>query len=563
MIMERYQRLFLDEKQRYIASSNIIISASALLKDNEKNTILGQVKFQNVGNKVVSALIVTVLCYDVLGNELEKISYQYLDLNVKRDEFFGSQKPIPISNFNVRKMDVLLERIIYADGTESIIEKSGSIVVPNLDILSADEEILKQAQIEFGKAAKYKYMELSNLWFCTCGMINSVEEKQCHSCGVAKNNLEGISIENLIENKEQRLAKELAEEEEKRKICEEEKKKRQERTKRRVKNLAIACAIALFVGLAGILFKYIYTNHVVPNSKYEKAEEFIENGDYDSAIGIYRSLNGYKDSEKKLYETYYAKANVCYKEGKHDEALELYEFVSEQKNVEQEIYDCKNEKAIKLYEEAVFEEAYSIFLEIGNEEYIAKIESVYLEQKKEAGKKQLEELVNLSAYRDKEQTTINSGITDGKGRIDRATTQKEIDDIINEYRTTFAGIKTAAQYEEESKVNTANNNTASQSGRTIDDSLLYGSWKCGSESGNYIIITYNGNNGSYILYSEDGSVLDSTIGNVRWTEGNWLIITGQRTFFGEDWGIHECWIEIEQLTSTSFYFSMQGYFYKL
>lgn len=561
--MERYQRIYLDDRQHYIANSNIIISACAILKDNEKNTILGQAKFQNIGNKAISALIVSVLCYDVLGNEIERIAnYQYLDLNVKRDEFFGVQNSIPISNSNARKIQIVIEQIVYANGTNIMLYDKECFEMPKVEVLSTDSEIMKQAQIEFGKAAKYKYMEYHDLWFCTCGKVNGVGENYCHACGVAKNKLLSASLSYLIEKKKERVAKEIAEEAERRQKEEEELHKKQEQTRRRTKKMIIAGSIIMCVSLLTFLFKYIYTNQIVPSGKYEKAEEFVKSEDYDSAIEIYSELGDYKDSEKKLYEVYYVKANACFEAGKYDDALAIYEIVSKKQNVEQEIYNCKNGKAINLFEEGKYEEARSLFTEISNEEYITKIDAIYLEQKKENGKKQLEELVDVTAYQNREQITINTQIAEGKERISKATSQQEVDDIINEYKISFASIKTTAQYEEENKVNTTNSSTALKSGRTIDDSLLYGSWKFTSESGNYRVITYNGNTGSDILYSVDGTIIESIVGTVSWKEGNWLVITGEKIFFGKNNGVHESWIEIGQLTSTSFYCNMYGYFYK-
>ena len=69
----------------------VVVAAGALLKDNRNGNIIVQLKIQNICNKTIKAVTVKVASMDTVGRTLgEETEYRYLDLNVKRNEFFGS-----------------------------------------------------------------------------------------------------------------------------------------------------------------------------------------------------------------------------------------------------------------------------------------------------------------------------------------------------------------------------------------------------------------------------------------------------------------------------------------
>lgn len=207
--MDRYERLYLNEQKLYFHDSGIIISAQSILKDNKTSGVIAQIKYQNIFTKVVSAVFVDVIAYDIAGNKLERIqNYQYLDLKVKRDEYFGSQVPIKLANSNARKIDILVKQVIYEDGTIWSCTGNDVIIIPNYEKISEDKGICEQAKITLGDKAEYKHQEIDNLWVCTCGSINLENEERCHRCNVLKSVLVHNTPVVLMEKLKKRLDEE-------------------------------------------------------------------------------------------------------------------------------------------------------------------------------------------------------------------------------------------------------------------------------------------------------------------------------------------------------------------
>lgn len=91
---ETYTRLYSLPERLYTMGAPVVVAAGALLKDNRNGNIIVQLKIQNIYNKTIKAVTVKVASMDTVGRTLgEETEYRYLDLNVKRNEFFGQQVP--------------------------------------------------------------------------------------------------------------------------------------------------------------------------------------------------------------------------------------------------------------------------------------------------------------------------------------------------------------------------------------------------------------------------------------------------------------------------------------
>lgn len=307
--MERYQRIYLDDNKLYVPEAGIVICAQAILKDNKINKVIAQVKFQNTLDKEIVALFVNVDCYDITEKKLEGVTnYQFLDLKEKRDSYFGSKTAITLPDNNTRRISVSVQKLVYDDGT--VWEKGRTedyMLLTEPEVISKDKEVCKQAQLEFGSAAQYKYQKYEELWRCSCGAINHNSEKNCHSCGLGEDKLIATSLSMLVERKNQRVAEEIrvAQEEEKaRAILEEEQRK---------KNKKIAL-VALGVGVIVLtIFVIIATK---PARTIARAEKYAEEGEYVLALKTLKDLNMPEETQ----ETYYEISNLF--KGEIDKAID-------------------------------------------------------------------------------------------------------------------------------------------------------------------------------------------------------------------------------------------------
>lgn len=349
--MERYQRIYLEDNALYVENSSLIVCAQAILKDTVTREVIGQAKFQNIGYKKIVAIIVDVLCFDVTGNVLQGIwDYQYLDLQVARDGYFGSQNAILLPDFNTRKISIEVKKIVYSDGTTWINNQSHYLAVPEIVSLSSDPEVQKEAKNVFGVNAPYRFHKTDELWRCVCGVINRNHEKSCHFCHVSMNVLEEHPLSVLIESKNQRLA----ETERVRKEQEIAEKnyaiKRKAKIVKLIKRTLIATISILVVSI--LLFKVAIPslkNYIV----YKNAQELLEIGQYDSAAELFDTLGEYKDASVMVMESEYQKAEYTLRNGDVDTAIEIWELLNGYLDSDTRVRELSERMNEEAYQEAL------------------------------------------------------------------------------------------------------------------------------------------------------------------------------------------------------------------
>jgi hypothetical protein len=137
---ERYTRLFSLPTNLYLEGSPILVSAGALLKDNQKHKILVQLKFFNISKKVIKSVKVKVNAYDTTKSQLVGVDeFSYLDLSAPASQEFGQETPIYLPNANTRSFSLEILAVVFTDN---------EIFTPDTTSLSfsAPDEVLKELQ---------------------------------------------------------------------------------------------------------------------------------------------------------------------------------------------------------------------------------------------------------------------------------------------------------------------------------------------------------------------------------------------------------------------------------
>lgn len=115
---ERYSRLYSLPENLYASGSPVIISAGALLKDNQTGKVLAQLKLRNIAGKTIKAAKVSILPFDTIGNPLgAEVGFQYLDLNTARDGEFGAKIPVLLPDAATRQISVAVTEVAFSDNT--------------------------------------------------------------------------------------------------------------------------------------------------------------------------------------------------------------------------------------------------------------------------------------------------------------------------------------------------------------------------------------------------------------------------------------------------------------
>ena len=92
---------------------------------------------------------------------------------------------------------------------------------------------------------------------------------------------------------------------------------------------------------AVVVFIVLLTAVIIPNKKYNKAVDLMERGMYDSAVSVFLSLDGYKDSRKMIRECQYRNAKNMIGAGDIVRAYEILSAISLYKDsaeIAEEIY---------------------------------------------------------------------------------------------------------------------------------------------------------------------------------------------------------------------------------
>ena len=324
---ETYTRLYSLPERLYTMGAPVVVAAGALLKDNRNGNIIVQLKIQNIYNKTIKAVTVKVASMDTVGRTLgEETEYQYLDLNVKRNEFFGQQVPIVVPDEQTRSYSVKVTEAVFDDNT---VWTGNEIWEPleKLDPIEkkiANGELVRQYRIKYGKNSKYLLKQEKDLWFCTCGAINHESELSCCSCHIDRKKLEEFDMDALKKECDVRLEDERKERERKQAEAEVEAKKKQ----KKIKMIVVGVAAAVAVAAVGVVIK----DNLNKKKLYNQGLALLEDGKYDDSIALFERLKGYKDSKEQIIDAEYQEAAKYEKSGEYEEALALYEELGDYKD---------------------------------------------------------------------------------------------------------------------------------------------------------------------------------------------------------------------------------------
>ena len=325
--MERYTRLYTLPENLYTQGSPVTIAAGALLLDNQTGSVMAQLKFRNVSQHDIKAVFVSVEAFDVAHTQLSGVeSYQYLDLQEKRDAEFGQKQAIRLPDATARSFAPRCTRVVLDDDTlweapENAAWESLPKPTPISEKVSG--ELLEQHKRDTAEYAVYAPESFSGLWLCTCGELNEETEETCHICRLSRQTQTDALNEEALQ--EHLTAYEAAEAEKAEKLRAEQEAIEAEKAAERAVRKKKARKIFAIIGAAALLcvaVALLITKVIIPNNKYNAAAALMNDGQYEEAISAFRAMDGYKDSTEQITECRYLHAIALIDEGKIVEAYE-------------------------------------------------------------------------------------------------------------------------------------------------------------------------------------------------------------------------------------------------
>ncbi len=462
MAAQRYETIAKETDIYYSSKCPVVLCAYAVLLDSKMKKYVAQLKLRNCGSEVISSVSVVVRAYDHFDEVAEEINgYQYVGVNVKQGEEFGTKSLIPLSKkVKIKRLEVAVNKIVFSNGSTWDSENGelldNRLEPQDLASIYSDKDI-ENYRFMLNSKMKYVPYQKGMLWICSCGEINYGGES-CYSCGVDKAKVfdyiikerlnsalldpkynNGIelkkqqSIESLKaaitifeelgdykDSKEQissckqeidSIQKEIeAKKQEEERQAELQRKEADEKAKKNKRVAIIAAAIAI-VCIAGF---FVATNVIIPNAKYNAAVKLMENGDYDAAIEAFEAMNGYKDSEEKIKECEigikdqrYNEAVALMEKGDYEAAIEIFRPMRDYKDAEEKMEECqigikdqKYNSAIALMEKGDYIGAYKAFGQIADYKDSAELQESIKPKYEVAliGKAEIGGIVSFGAY---------------------------------------------------------------------------------------------------------------------------------------------------------------------
>ena len=211
---ERYSRIFTLPAGLHAKESPIIIKAGALLRDNDTNCLLAQLKLCNISDKTIKFAKVEITCLDSVGRQIgNAVIFEYLDISVSRDVDFGVKTPIRIAQLSSRSYTVRVVEVGFSDNSVWVDNGNEWISLPSprgIETVIKDTDTLTGYKAKYGKGASYEALVHNGVWFCTCGGINREGEERCHICNAELNELLGLNYDEMMKEGIYRSALELS-----------------------------------------------------------------------------------------------------------------------------------------------------------------------------------------------------------------------------------------------------------------------------------------------------------------------------------------------------------------
>lgn len=129
---------------------------------------------------------------------------------------------------------------------------------------------------------------------------------------------------------------------------------------------------------AFVLFLIILNSYILPSNKYKQAEDLLSNGEYASAINVFKDLSekDFKDSEQRMIDcktSWYNYAMELVSNKKYSEAIFEFQALGNYKDSNKQIDICNREilnlryeDAVKLYKEGKYTDAINILEDLGD-----------------------------------------------------------------------------------------------------------------------------------------------------------------------------------------------------
>ena len=210
-IVQHEKRLF------WLQNCPVLLHSYALTKNITNNSIFLQCKFENIADKPIKAMNISVKCSDVSHQELANVdNFPYLDINVQPYTLFGDKTPVALPNNTTRNVRIIPLKVIFSDDTtwENTSERAYELAEYEQQPISSLGELADQYKRDLHKictdSEKHNYLpaNVNGFTVCGCGKVVLPDTQYCASCGVDFSKLFAINNSEILHTEQQQYDEE-------------------------------------------------------------------------------------------------------------------------------------------------------------------------------------------------------------------------------------------------------------------------------------------------------------------------------------------------------------------
>lgn len=360
--MARYQVLAKNEYLYWLKDCPVQVQRTQISLDTQSNQRILQLRMANISNKMIQSVYFEVICMDDAQDELGTIpDLQFQQILAAPGQEFGANEAIVLNQMSAMSVKICIRKVVFEDGTLwRNQEGEMGIRISKTPITLFHTEYKEALERELASIEHpYSYEEHETYWMCVCGQANSVDSPQCCRCKASRSILKRAFGKDYLEEQEKKYQEGLRRQREEERLelerrqqewkAQEEIRKQEKaakKTKRRslLKKLVpaaagIICAAALIVCAYQFILK--------PSGQYNKAQQLLNEGQYDEAAAEFEALGDYKDSEDMIWISKIRKIYGTWHQGKIGDRMEelnqIKKEVAQRDNLMEEIYKVQQQ----------------------------------------------------------------------------------------------------------------------------------------------------------------------------------------------------------------------------
>lgn len=185
---QRYRAVYGAEQHLYCSGCPVYVHRYQISADLQTGGRILQVRMVNMSEWEISTVYLRIACLDGQGKALATMyAVPMNNLHAGRSRIFGESITLQLSTATAQMVQVFPERVIFANGmTWNETEAAAYISLPApLPVKRTDVDFdrLEQQGQRNGVHNDYRYQELENAWYCTCGLPNGPHKQFCGYCG--------------------------------------------------------------------------------------------------------------------------------------------------------------------------------------------------------------------------------------------------------------------------------------------------------------------------------------------------------------------------------------------